>query len=608
MFQFEFSPPRHAPIALQPYAPQGPRLSHRALLAWGEHCVECAPPACYQSCDLFEATPALKCRRFVDGVVPNHSAGHGAAAEIRFRKWAKLEAQGNAAMLPANVVDRYEAILTRVAQPVTRVGRLIWRASRQERWLTANEALHKKIARRIEQKSSPALRPDVFVAEVTNPGGETISAILSVSVDKLRIHRSLSADQFPPPAFARLDFAPGFSAVEIDVAPMRAIFESGLPFNIAITPEDDAQAHLVFHRLDLGVSAPRAAAAPETSDAPRKPAKLVIFDLDNTLWRGVLLEGEVTPVGGLLDLFRALDNRGILLSVASKNAPDDAMRKLDELGLTEYLVYPQIGWGPKSDSVNRIVKAIDIGADTVMFVDDNPFERAEVMQAVAGVQALPETAIGDLASHPRLAGASTPEARARRRMYQEAIERDQTAAEYGDNYMDFLRSCDIRVSIRADRDEDFDRIVELVQRTNQLNFSGRKYSREDTAAILSDPARERHVIACTDRFGSYGTVGFALVHREPLDDGADELVIDDFMLSCRVQGKFVEQAMLGDIAERGSRPVRSIRVNFHRTDRNKAAQTVLEKLGFARDEESSTYRRDYAPGALDVNFMAIEHD
>lgn len=77
------------------------------------------------------------------------------------------------------------------------------------------------------------------------------------------------------------------------------------------------------------------------------------------------------------------------------------------------------------------------------------------------------------------------------------------------------------------------------------------------------------------------------------------------MLSCRVQGKFVEQAMLGDIAERGSRPVRSIRVNFHRTDRNKAAQTVLEKLGFARDEESSTYRRDYAPGA---NFMAIEHD
>lgn len=608
MFQFELSPPRHAPVRLAPYAPVGPRLSHRALLAWAEHCVECAPPACYSTCDLFDATPALKCRRFADGIVPNRSGGAGVGAEIRFRKWAKLEAQGNAAMLPAREVDRYEAILTRLSPSITRAGHMISRFGGASRWLTATEALHKRVGHRLERRGGQGLRPDLFVAEVTNPTDTPVSAILSVVIDKLRLGCDLSVDQLPPPAFVRLDFPPGFSAIEVDVAPMRAIFESGLPFNLAITPEDDAPAHLVFHRLDLGVGEAKTVAAAPEPTADRKAAKLVVFDLDNTLWRGVLLEGEVTPVAGLHELFRALDERGILLSIASKNAPDDAMRRLEQLGLADFLIYPQIGWGPKSDSVQRIVKAIDIGADTVMFVDDNPFERAEVAQAVVGVEALPETVIADLAAHPRLQGATTPESRARRQMYKEAIERDQSAAAFGDDYIEFLRSCDIRVHLREDRPDDFDRIVELVQRTNQLNFSGRKYSRDDTTEILADRARERHVISCADRFGSYGTVGFALVHREPIDDAGDALVIDDFMLSCRVQGKFVEQAMLGDIAERGERPVRAIRVNFRKTDRNKAAQMVLEKLGFEPGEGGIGYYRSYAPDDFAVGFMTVERE
>jgi FkbH-like protein len=604
MFQFELFPPRRAPVALAPYAPAGPRLSHRALLAWAEHCIECAPPACYSTCDLYDATPALKCRRFDDGIVSNRSGGP-ASAEIRFRKWAKLEAQGNVAMLPVRQVDRYEALLTRLAPPITHIGRIVSRFGGSRRWLTATEALHKKIGRRLERRGGQGRRPNLFVAEVTNPTNVSAAMILSVAVDKLRLSRSLPADQLPPPAFVRLDFPPGFSAIEVDVAPMRAIFESGLPFNLAIAPEDDMPVHLVFHRLDLGVSDVEGAHAPSLSASGDKAAKLVIFDLDNTLWRGILLEGDVVPVDGLHALFRTLDERGILLSVASKNAPDDAMRRLEEFGLSEFLIYPQIGWGPKSESVRRIVKAIDIGADTVLFVDDNPFERAEVVQAVPGVEALAETALAGLAGHPRLRGAATPEARTRRQMYREAIARNSSAATFGDDYLEFLRSCDIRIEIRDDKPEDFERIVELVQRTNQLNFSGQKYSREDTAKILADPERERHVIDCADRFGSYGTVGFALIRRIAIDTTADELVIDDFMLSCRVQGKFVEQAMLENIAGRGARDVRSIRVNFHKTERNKAAQMVLEKLGFELEDTGTGYRRRYAPGDFAVDFMSV---
>jgi FkbH-like protein len=291
--------------------------------------------------------------------------------------------------------------------------------------------------------------------------------------------------------------------------------------------------------------------------------------------------------------------------VASKNAHDDAMAKLESLGLAEYVLHERIGWGPKSEGLAQIVGAIDIGSDTVIFIDDNPFERAEVGAAVAGVEVLAETAIPNLAAHPRLQGAVTAESRGRREMYRQAIVRDEAATGYGEDYLSFLRDCDIHVEIRRDRPEDFDRVVELVQRTNQLNFSGRKYDREAISAILKEE-RDRHVVICRDKFGGYGTVGFCLSSREPLAAGGEAVIVEDFMLSCRVQGKFIEQALFWHLAEGAERPAaNAVIVNFKRTDRNAAAEMVLDKLGFAPGGDGRL-RRDIAPGDLAVDFLTIE--
>ncbi len=451
--------------------------------------------------------------------------------------------------------------------------------------------------------------PDLFLAEITNPTDTPISLILTVYIDKRRMTRAVRSDQLPAPAMIRIGAPPGFSRHEHDVKAMVPIFESNLPFNLSIVPEGDNGGHLIFHRLDLGLraAAPDALAATKADLSPPKPAKLVIFDLDNTLWRGVLLEGEVTPLPGLADLFRALDERGILISVASKNAREDALGKLAELGLAEYLLYPQIGWGPKSEGVRRIVQAIDIGADTVVFVDDNPFERAEVSAAIAGVEVLPETAIPGLLARARLRGADTPEARGRRKMYQDAMARDEAASAYGDDYIEFLRSCSVTVTIRPDRPQDLDRVAELVQRTNQLNFSGRKYGRDEIVAILADPAQKRYVIECADRFGSYGTVGFCMARRErdPDRPGHDVLIIQDLMLSCRVQGKFIEQALISTLAEMGPAPVSTLQVTFQKTERNRAAQMILDKMGFVAGPEAGAYQRDYVADSLNVSFMKI---
>jgi len=612
MFQFEDTRPKTPPSAL-PAAPEPgagePAVSHKALLAWAEHCVECAAPACYATCDLYLATPAGKCRRIEDGVVPNRSlAGpDGPAAEVRFRRWGKLEAQGNAALMPLAKARNFERLLVAATPVGARVGRGLARVTGQARWATAMEALHKRINDRLQSSSGPRVPPDAFLAEVFNPGAATARMILTATIDKARLTRQLRSDQLPRPMSVAFDVPPGFSRHTLAVDQIRDILASGLPFLLSVTPAEDDTPHLIFRRLDLVAfeKTPSASGDAGLAKAPAKAAKLVIFDLDNTLWDGILLEGEVTLRPGIAELFRTLDERGVLISVASKNANDDAMAKLEALGLADYVLHQRIGWGPKSDGVAQIIKAIDIGADTVMFIDDNPFERAEVGGAVAGVEVLPDSVIPGLAAHPRLQGAVTPESRGRREMYRQAIVREQTAEGYGDDYLAFLRDCDIHVEIRRDLPDDFERVVELVQRTNQLNFSGRKYGREEITAILAED-RDRHVVICRDKFGGYGTVGFCLSSREPLAGGGEAVVIEDFMLSCRVQGKFIEQALFWRLAEGpGLTPASAVVVNFKQTDRNRAAEMVLEKLGFERAADGRL-RRDIAPGDLAVDFLTIE--
>lgn len=605
MFQFETtSKTRSQHVAAPTEARSTPsHFRRRVFLAWAEHCIECAAPACYQSCDLYRPTAALKCRRFDQGIVPNRAlaTSSGPAAEISFRRWGKLEAQGNGRLIDDRVLRHVERGLRVVSPVLNRTGILLAKATKKQKWATPMEAVYKRVNNWLQGRQEDGTFPDTFIIEVYNPANAPVSLVLSLTVDRGRMKKAVSAHQLPPPLTIPLTAEPGLTAHELPALKARDIFASGLPFNIALAPAGAETPSLVFRRLEL-VSAPekpggKAEAAAAASKLPA--AKCVVFDLDHTLWEGVLLEGEVRLRPQITALFKTLDERGILISVASKNARDDALKQLESLGLLEYLVHPQIGWMPKSQAVKEVARAIDIGVDTLMFVDDNPFERAEVAEAVPGVTVLSELEIDTLLDHPRLQGAVTPESRSRRKMYQEAIAREQAASSYGDDYLEFLRSCEIDLTIRPDEPEDFERVVELVQRTNQLNFSGRKYSRGEISSILAETSKGRHVIICSDRFGSYGTVGFCLSHRE-----GSTVVVDDLMLSCRVQGKFIEQAIFWYLTQLGSAPATSVVVNFKRTDRNRAAEMVLEKLGFVADGESRL-QKSVDPETLRVDFMAV---
>ena len=110
------------------------------------------------------------------------------------------------------------------------------------------------------------------------------------------------------------------------------------------------------------------------------------------------------------------------------------------------------------------------------------------------------------------------------------------------NYLGFLESSEIKLDVAYPSPDDFERISELVQRTNQLNFSGRKYTRDEVGEILGDENLEKLVLRCRDKYGSYGTIGFAIIRH-----CFDEIRVEDLMLSCRVQGKFIEQGFFSHL-------------------------------------------------------------
>ncbi len=572
MFEFEQydrrldTEPEAAPAL--PYEPAR-NIASLSLLVWGEHCIECAAPACFQTCDLYQKRPDGLCRRFKFGVRRNRrfASMRGYGAEIAFKKWAKLEARANTTMQPAGTLLRRERAFEKAAPIFKQAGQLL-RSGRLQRF---HRSLAERWVERLRIRPGGDSQPDGFLLEIYNPTDRTIRLQMSMTLDPSVRHAQTSQVQ-PRPMLETLDLPPGYSRREFERRMFQQLIDSGLPFNIALIPEADTSARLVILTADFVTYQPAAKTA-------SSQIKCVIFDLDNTLWDGTLLENpEVTPKPEIEKLITRLDERGILVSIASKNDFDHAWARLEQTGFSSYFLAPQINWMPKSSNIKLIAERLNLGLDAFAFVDDNPFELAEVSSVLPQVTCIDAAETGGLLDDPRFRGSTSEEARNRRRYYQDAIRREQDQTAYGDDYRGFLADCRIELVVRPYKSEDFERASELVQRTNQLNFSGAKYTREQLASLLEKDDVAKYLLECADKYGSYGIVGFSMVeHRE------DEIRILDFMLSCRVQGRFIEQAFFDHLQEHrqpGRGQATRLRVSFKPTQRNKPAQQVLEALHF----------------------------
>jgi FkbH-like protein len=325
--------------------------------------------------------------------------------------------------------------------------------------------------------------------------------------------------------------------------------------------------------------------APDLSLAERPTTrgrvKCVVWDLDDTLWHGVLLEdADVELRPGVVDVVRALDARGILQSIASRNDAETALEALRRFGIAEYFLYPQITWRAKSWSIKMIAESLRIGVEAIAFIDDQPFERLEVAAALPDVMVLDADALGVLLEMPELTPrVATDEARQRRAMY--GAEQVRTAAESAfEGPSDaFLASLGMVFRISQATPEHVARAEELTVRTNQLNSTGRTYSFEQLGSMLDSPRHLVLVAGLDDRFGPYGTIGLAVVDREP-----DVWTIRLLLMSCRVMSRGVGTVLLGHIVERALAAGARVRADFVATGKNRLMLITYKFMGFTEVE------------------------
>lgn len=338
-----------------------------------------------------------------------------------------------------------------------------------------------------------------------------------------------------------------------------------------------------------------------------KTVKLVVCDLDNTLWGGIIGDdgiegvklGGIDPVGEAFVDFQkyllSLKNRGIILAIASKNEESVALEAIEKhpamvLKKEDFSKW-KINWNDKAENIRAITEELNLGLQSVLFLDDSSFERSRVREA------LPEVYVPELPESPIyyfkfLTGLScfdqptiSEEDKMRNKFYKEEEVRKKEMHAVS-SLDEWLHSLELKVVCDNYSDLNKKRVVQLLNKTNQFNFITRRMDQSgyDTFAA-ADNVRVK-VISCKDKIGDYGIIG--LVSYEI---GESEVEIHDFVLSCRAMGREVEKAMLYCIAkETVENKITSLSGTFIPTQKNKPSSTFYQDNGF-KEENGKYYNK-----------------
>lgn len=309
----------------------------------------------------------------------------------------------------------------------------------------------------------------------------------------------------------------------------------------------------------------------------RQKVKCVVWDLDHTLWEGVLLEDEqVILKEPVADIIRELDQRGIIQSISSKNDYNHARSKLQEFGMWEYFIYPEINWNSKSEAIKRIAQNINIGIDTLCFIDDQEFERAEILYSHPEILCIDANDVGGLLKmecmNPKYI---TNDSRYRRQMYQNDIIRNHQEETYEGTKEEFLATLGMTFKIKIAQEEDLQRAEELTVRTHQLNSTGYLYSYDELNNFIESDSFEVLVTQLEDKFGTYGNIGLALIEKQN-----DFWEIKLLLMSCRVMSKGVGNVFINYLINEARKSGKKIKAQFIPTNKNRIMYITYKFNGF----------------------------
>jgi len=383
---------------------------------------------------------------------------------------------------------------------------------------------------------------------------------------------------------------------------VRVLDVQGLMLNAGIQQAHDVRKWQLYRQpyterfwQDIGRMLGRLIAAEKIS-----PKKCVVLDLDNTLWGGIIGEdrlegiqlGDDFPGKAYRDFQRYLlylKNKGVLLAVASKNNPEDAYEVFDKhdamvLSRKDIAAF-EIHWESKVESIKRVAKALNIGLDSLVFVDDNPKEIGEVTERLPAVSCVlvPE----ELAELPGLLAGTdffdcaevTDEDRRRTEMMAADSIRHQAQETMSEK--DFRKTLDLHIDVVAAEKQHLGRVTQLINKTNQFNLTTIRRTQDEVEALAFSDTALVLGMDIKDKYGDYGLVGVAILKKENAT-----CVIDTLLMSCRVLGRGAEDTFIAKLAEAAaSLDCGEMRGKYIPTPKNAMVKDLYRRFNFAHDPE-----------------------
>lgn len=341
------------------------------------------------------------------------------------------------------------------------------------------------------------------------------------------------------------------------------------------------------------------------------PAKVLALDLDNTLWGGVLGEDGIGSLAIGHDfpgsIFRkiqlealALRARGVLLVLVSKNEEAnvrEAFANLTDmpLKLSDFAAM-RVDWNPKPDNLRAIADELELGLDSFVFVDDQPFERAAVAAGVPEVRVLPTdgTPLGTLAALREAPHfdqhRTTSSDLGRAQDYKQRRERKDLERSASSRY-DFLRSLSLKARVAPVDNGSLGRAVQMLAKTNQFNVTTRRHGEADLKRILEDGRAQLLSLSLADRFGDQGIVGLAIA----VPDDENSANVDSFLMSCRALGRGAEEALWASLCRRlAANGFSRLRAEYRPTEKNAQCADLFDRLGLLPLPGDGTTAKRYA--------------
>lgn len=286
-----------------------------------------------------------------------------------------------------------------------------------------------------------------------------------------------------------------------------------------------------------------------------KTIKLIIWDLDDTFWQGILSEGGATPIVEHIQLVRDLTDAGIINSICSKNEPEPTIAHLKELGIWEYFVFTSINWDNKGARMAHMIDSMALRPQNVLFIDDNVHNLQEAKHFLPEIQIAEPDVIPELIAQVAILPKKDT-AHKRLKQYKVLEEKAEAAKSYDSNEA-FLYSSNIRVEMHTDCESHVERLHDLILRSNQLNFTKKRISEEKLRSLIADIDCKCGYVSVTDNYGDYGIVGFYAIRNGKAEH---------FVFSCRTMGQMIEQWVYAQLGFPELEVVGEVRTQLNKED------------------------------------------